>query len=450
MNIVQDPRKVRSEKIVLSFLFFAAASLLLPLASFAQTDIHISGPQGGFPVAIPKLCTEGVPGGSGSSISERVTKNLDLSGLFKVLNPRSFVESASKCANPKEIAYSDWSLIGAEGVVKGIVRASGDNTVSIDMLLFDVQQQKPVIGKRYQASPGEVKRVADRFSNVIMKYFTGEAGIFGSQLAYVSRVGRFKELFVMDLDGSNNRKITNDRGLAMTPSWSPNGQELVYTSYRTKSPELFTIPSAGGSPRQVTRLDGLEIGPEFSSSGREILTSSSMFGVPNIILLDLKGKLLKKITSSGAIDVSPSWSPDNSKVTFCSNRGGGPQIYITTAGAGDRGGARRLSFTGSNYCTSPSWSPKGDKIAYVCRNRGNQIYVSNVDGSEPVQLTYTGNNEDPSWSPDGRYIVYSSNFGRGGPRNLAILPLASGKTTQVGFSKVEESQPAWSPLLDDN
>ncbi len=421
-------------------------SIVLGCANIAsaQTDIHISGPRGGFPVAIPKLCFSSVGASESEKISNQISKNLDISGLFKVVNPNSFVESASKCSQPKEIAYSDWSVIGAEGVVKGVVSPAEGGQIAVEMLLFDVQQQKPVLGKRYTAPASDTKKIGDRFSNEIIKYFTGDLGIFGSQIAYVSKVGRFKELFVMDIDGSNPRKLTQDKGLAITPSWSPSGDRIVYTSYRTRKPELYFISPEGGEPQRVTRLDGLEIGAEFSRSGREIVTSASMLGSPNIVLMDLRGKLLRKITSSSAIDVSPSWSPDNSKVVFCSNRGGGPQIYITSAEGGS-GNARRISFTGSKYCTSPSWSPNGDKIAFVCRNKGNQIYVSDADGSNTSQLTFSGDNEDPSWSPDGKFLVFSSDFGKRGPRNIALMPLATAQPRQISFSRSEDGQPAWSP-----
>jgi len=408
----------------------------------AQTDIHISGPRGGFPVAVPKLCYGSTGAGQSEKISDQISRNLDISGLFKLVNPSSFVESASKCTQPKEIAYSDWSVIGAEGVVKGLVSPTADGKIEVEMLLFDVQQQRAVLGKRYTAEASDTKRIGDKFSNEIVKYFTGELGIFGSQIAYVSKVGRFKELFVMDIDGANSRRITEDKGLALTPSWSPSGDRIVYTSYRTRKPELYHVSPNGGEPRRITRLDGLEIGAEFSRSGSELVTSASMLGTPNIVLMDLRGKLLRKITSSRAIDVSPSWSPDNSKVVFCSNRGGGPQIYTTS---GNGGGARRISFTGSNYCTSPSWSPKGDKIAFVCRNKGNQLYVSDPDGSNTVQLTYSGDNEDPNWSPDGKFLVFSSDFGKRGPRKIALMPLNNAQPRQVTFSKTEDSQPSWSP-----
>ncbi|MCB0346953.1 MAG: PD40 domain-containing protein, partial [Bdellovibrionales bacterium] len=121
------------------------------------------------------------------------------------------------------------------------------------------------------------------------------------------------------------------------------------------------------------------------------------------------------------------------------------QIYIMpTAG----GNAQRISFTKSNYCTSPAWSPKGDKIAFVCRQSGNQLFVSAPDGRQSVQVTFSGNNEDPSWSPDGRYLVYSSSNANGAPRNILMRMLAGGSPMQITFAKSEDSQPAWSPMTE--
>jgi len=425
-----------------------AAVLLFPVGASAQTDIYISGPKSGFPVAVPQFCDRGNGSPYTVKISEVIAKNLELSGIFNVLNSATFVETPGKCLDPDKVAFSDWSVIGAEGLVRGDVKTTGrgGRTIQARLFLYDVLQQRSVVGKRYEADIDDFARIAHRFSNEVVKFFTGETGIFGTKITYVARMGRFKEIFVMDLDGSNNRQLTRDKGLAMSPSWSPTGDRIVYTSYRTRTPELFIVSPEGGTPKQLTKRKGLELGAKFAPDGTTILASASVGGASNIVLLDLKGKIIRNVTNSGAINVSPSWSPDGGQIAFCSNRSGGPQIYVMSA-SGDS--PRRLSFTGSNYCTSPSWSPRGDKIAFVCRAAGgNQIFMAPASGGQSLQLTFQGNNEDPKWSPDGRYLVFSSNLGLAGPRNIVILPLLTGVPRQITFAKSQLSQPAWSPRLE--
>lgn len=424
-------------------VFHVLSILCLTSIATAQTDIRISGAKAGFPVAVPQLCNAGDASEPAKQIASVVAKDLQISGLFKVLNPSSFVETPGKCGGPKSVAYSDWSVIGAEGLVRGEVKQEGNN-LSLEIYLHDVLQQRAVVGKKYQGDVSDYHKIAHRFSNEIMLYFTGERGIFGTRLAYVSRVGRFKELFMMDLDGSNVRQLTRDKALALSPAWSPAGDRIVFTSYRSRSPELYIISPEGGTPRRVTKRPGLELGAEFAPDASRLVASASIRGISKLVQFDFNGKILSRLTHSSSIDVSPTWSPDGSQLAFCSNRGGGPQIYVMPANGGN---AKRISYTGSNYCTSPSWSPKGDKIAFTCRNSGNQIFVTDPFGGNSAQITYGGNNEDPSWSPDGRFLAFSSNFGRGGPRNIGILSLLGGSPRQVSFSKSEDSQPAWSPRL---
>lgn len=420
--------------------------IILSLTTFAnaQTEILISGAKTGFPVALPQLCNAGEANESVVKVPEVMGKNLDLSGLFKVVSPGAYIETPGKCGGPKDIAYSDWSVIGAEGVVKGTIRREGGKLVA-EMYLHDVAQQKPVVGKRYESAVNDFSRIAHKFSNEIMRYFTGEAGVFGTKIVFVSRVGRFKDLFVMELDGSNLKQITRDRGLALSPAWSPAGDRIVYTSYLTRSPELYLTSINGGNPLRITKRPGLELGAEFDPKGSSLAAAASVRGISKIAQFDLKGRILRMLTDSGSIDVSPSWSPDGSQITFVSNRGGGPQIYTMSSSGGN---VKRISFTQSSYCTSPAWSPKGDKITFTCRNGGNQVYVSNTDGSSVSQVTFGGNNEDPSWSPDGRFLVFSSNFGRGGAMNIGILSLLGGAPRQISHAKSEDSQPAWGPLID--
>jgi TolB protein len=408
----------------------------------AQTDIRISGAQAGFPVAIPQMCNGSNAVEAAKKIPETISKDLQISGLFKVLNPASYVETPGKCGGPESFAYSDWTVIGAEGVVKGNITVQ-NGQLQAELYLYDVLQQKAVIGKKYSALESESQKVAHKFANEILFYFTGERGVFGTQIAYVSAVGRFKELFVMDIDGSNQKQITSDRGLIFSPSWSPKGDQIVYTSYASKSPELYLAVPESGRITRITKRPGLEVGAEFTKDGSRLLSSASFDGVSKIVMFDLRGQILSTLAQSGSIDVSPSFSPDGSQIAFCSNRGGGPQVYTMDAGGGS---VKRISFADSNYCTSPAWSPKGDKIAYVCRMGGFQIFMSDPNGGAAIQLTFNGDNEDPSWSPDGRFLAFSSTSLGGGSKSIGILSLLGGRPTRITESKGDSSQPAWSPI----
>jgi TolB protein len=430
----------------LKLLFFVFVfSIAMATQGVAQTDLRVSGPKSGFPIAVPQLCDTGSEGSIAKQLPEVISRNLQISGIFKVLNSSTFVETPGKCLKPDEIAYSDWSVIGAEGLIRGEVQMTSDTTMVVTLYLMDVLQRRAVVGKRYSGDLRDYRAIAHRFSNEVMRYFTGKPGVFGTRIAYVSKIGRFKELFVMDIDGQNARQLTRDKGLAISPSWSPVGDRIVYTSYRTRRPELYYVSPEGGAPTQFTHSKGLKLGAKFMPDGRRIVAAYSDSGSLNIVLYDLKGEILKRITRGSSIDVSPSLSPDGTRFAFTSNRSGGPQIYLMpTAG----GRAQRISFTNSNYCTSPSWSPKGDKIAFICRNRGNQLFIANPDGTQAAQVTFTGNNEDPTWSPDGNYLAYSSTVGAGGARNIVISSLAGGSPVPITFSKNEDSQPAWSPKVD--
>jgi len=425
----------------MNFLKIALLIVLFVSTSLAQTDLRISNPKAGFPIAIPQACDAGAGAPYNTKIPEILRRDLDLSGFFTVLPESSFVESPGKCNLPSSVQFSDWSVIGADVLVKANITSEA-GSVRAELYLFDVQQQKAVLGKRYEADARDFSRLAHRFANEIIRYFTGTAGIFGSRIVYVSKVGRFKELFEMDLDGSNLRQLTRERGLAISPSFHPNGNSVIYTSYRTRKPDLWLLPLTGGSLRQITNREGLEIGAKYLRDGSGIISSASFDGISNIVVFDESGRIIRKVTSGGFIDVSPSASPDGARFVFVSNRAGGPQIYqMATAG----GEAKRISFTGSNYCTSPNWSPKGDKIAFTCLSGGNQLFVADPDGQNAMQLTFAGNNEDPAFSPDGRYVLYSSTVtGKG--RQIMLLPLQTGQPRPITAGPGEDSMPIWGPL----
>jgi TolB protein len=394
------------------------------------------------PLGVPQLCVRTEENGPEVTIPTTVRRDLDLSGFFEILDPKGYIESPGKCGGPEATTFSDWTVIGAEGLIKGQVSIDRGR-IQAQLYLIDVQKQSVVLAKQYDGEFNQAKMIAHRFANEVMKYYTGIAGVFGTQISFSSRVGRFKELFVMDMDGSDIRQLTSERGLALSSAWSPSGNQLVYTSYRNRTPDLFLIDVDSGHARQITRSTELEIGAHFLNEN-QIVFSRTEGNESDIVVMNTDGSGMRKLTPPNrAIDVSPVPSPDGSRIVFCSNRGGGPQIYVMGV---DGSSPQRVSFGASNYCTSPAWSPMGDKIAYVCRADGSfNLFVANPDGSNTVQLTSSGSNEDPEFSPDGRYLTFATTA-FGGGFSVAIMKTDGTSMKQVTKSRGGDFEPAWGPM----
>ena len=409
----------------------------------AQVKSTIVGPGvTRYPIAVAPM--KQIAGSVGARFTEVLTRDLELSGLFRVLPRDAYIENAQTAGVTAEaINFENWSVIGALALVKGTAERQG-NDLTIEARLFDVGQRRQLAGRRFRGVVGDERRMANRFADEVIATFTGERGPFDSQIAFLStRGGRFKDVYVMGADGEDVRRITNENTLNLSPSWAPDGRSLVLTSFRDGNPDLYTIGLGRGSWSRLSALRGLNLGGRWSPDGRQIAVTLEFDGNPEIAILNADGSLARRVTEHWAVDVSASWSPDGTQLVFCSDRSGSPQIYVMGA---DGGGVRRVSNTG-RYNTSPTWSPKGDRIAYATRVDGRfQIMTIKADGSDPRQVTSAGSNEDPSWSPDGRYLVFSSK--RGGAAKLYLSDLSGANQAELTTGGGGDTSPSWSGWLE--
>jgi TolB protein len=433
----------------LLILLVALQLLYVPLPLRAQTTIVISKPQDKIAIALPAYCSIS-PNDSltAKNIPLIISEDLGLSGYFDVVNPSAYVGGSDDCSGKTVSSYEDWRVIKSDFLVKGSVKNIGGQ-LSVDFYLHDVATAKSVLGRNYRVSGATYEVVAHKISNEIVKYITGKAGPFGSEIVYSSRVGRFKELFVTDLLGKKTRQLTREKGLAVSPAWNQKGNLILYTSYSRKVPDLNLLEYPQNTTRALTRTTELEIGGDFAPDGNTIITSVSGAKDTDLVVFNRLGKAVRYYgRGNNSIDVSPTYSPDGSKVAFCSNRSGGPQIYVLDLATNRE---ERVSFVDSPYCTSPDWSPDSKNLAFVCRSDGGfQIYKSDAVGENVEQLTFGGDNEDPSWSPDGRFLAFASTFGKRFGFNLALLRLGDsrslGEIKQLTFRTNDDTDPSWGPV----
>ncbi|HJV36924.1 Tol-Pal system beta propeller repeat protein TolB [Geomonas sp.] len=327
---------------------------------------------------------------------------------------------------------------GSGLLLKSAYQVTGDSVV-LECRLFDQILNRELTAKRYSGGKKDLRRMAHAFSDEVLRALTGQKGPFTGLIAYVSKVSGNKEIFVMDYDGYNPRRVTNNGSININPDFAPSGKEIIYTSYKKGNPDLYRRELYTGFEARISARSGLNAMGAYSPDGNRIAEVMSKDGNSEVYLISREGKELSRLTRDAAIDVSPAWSPDGSKIVFVSDRLGKPQLFVMNA---DGSNVRRLTTSGA-YNVTPRWSPKGDRIVYARQEGGGfQIHAINPDGSGDTQLTSSGSNEHPRWSPDGRFIVFSST--RDGAEAIYLMRGDGSGQTRISRGKGSDSHPSWS------
>jgi len=396
-------------------------------------------------IAIPEL--RPFSGGRkkiGLQIAKVVESDLRRSGLFFVRDRKGFLENPLTAGfRKKDQNFREWlNIIKVEGLVKGGYRVLG-NSVEVEMYLYDTARGVQELGKRYSYPVSNWRLLAHRFANVVVERFTGEKGVFDTQIAFVARrsIKHRGAIFIMDWDGASLRRVTRNGQGNNAPAWSPNGKWLAYSSFKSRTPGVFILPTDGRREFRVSSRRFQAIGGSFSPDSRHFAFSQRTGRNYEIYLYDMYSRVKKRLTRNFGVDVSPAFSPDGKNIIFSSGRSGTPQIYIMNK---DGTGVRRITRRGT-YNTEPEWSPRGDRIVYTGRvtdGSSIDIVTANPDGSDLRRLTGgQRRNESPTWSPDGRNIAFSSD--RSGRKYVYVMTSAG---TQL--KRLEPGQePSWSPAL---
>ncbi|HUJ26802.1 MAG TPA: Tol-Pal system beta propeller repeat protein TolB [Myxococcales bacterium] len=366
-------------------------------------------------------------------------QDFERSGLFKLLDPASFLASPNEPLDKPE--YPRWQAVGAQALVK--VSCEGGAEIRCDMRLYDVARGQELMHGTYSAPKQVQRQIAHRFGDDVVRFFTQEPGVFQTRIAYVRETEAGKQIVVADWDGANATALTG-ASINLLPAWTPDGRTIAFTSFRDGSgAHIFTVDVATKQVKPLVLMGDFATGACYAPDGLKFLFSSSLDDNTDIYVSQADGSAGRRLTDARGIDISASYSPDGKRFAFVSERAGSPQIYSMAADGTD---VRRLTFQG-NYNQEPAWSPKGDLIAFSGRDehRVFDLYTVAVDTGKVTRLTQNqGTNEKPSWAPNGRYILFSST--RGGRRQLYVMQPDGSNQRAVTSEHQGASDPAWGPL----
>jgi TolB protein len=337
--------------------------------------------------------------------------------------PRDIYSSIPVARTPEQVPFDSWRELNADGVVFGSVQKTGKE-IKVQVRLFNVRTRQLVFGSEYTGTDQNPRGFAHTIADEIHKQQRNLTGVARTKLAFISDRERqrvrgtgqqnreSKEVWIVDYDGANQRRITLGNELNAAPAWSPDGRAIAYTSWRK-------VPTGGAPDVYISRIfQGVLENPtkgradtnmqaSFSPDGARISFVSNRDGNLEVYVMNVDGSGLRRLTNHPAAEAAPKWSPTGAQIAFTSDRSGTPQIYVMSSADGSN--VRKIS--SESHADPATWAPPPyNEIAFAARSGpGFDIKVFDLSTGETRTLTSgEGSNESPAYSPNGRHIAFTS------------------------------------------
>ena len=238
----------------------------------------------------------------------------------------------------------------------------------------------------------------------------------GSLIAFQSKKegGNF-QVYVMDVNGNNKRRVSTGQAIAHQAAWSPDGKTIAYVAgdkIDVGSPkEIYTVSVDGGAPKQIT-TGGKDLSrPAWSPDGKSIMYLDNLSDrFSDIMIMNADGTSPRKL-ADGVRASTPQFNLAGDKVLY---------YFVSLA--------------------APATTTTGSAPGPV----GSDIYVIPTAGGQPANLTLNSQEDyQPVWSPDSTKLAWSSIIGGGQGHKIVVANADGSEVQSVSSGEGDDYQPQW-------
>ena len=230
----------------------------------------------------------------------------------------------------------------------------------------------------------------------------------GTKIAFSSNVDGNEDIYLINADGSGLVRLTDHPAADRNPAWSPDGTRIVFVSQRDAIPdfegppqELYIMNNDGSQQTRLTNNTTSDYCPAWSPVNDLIAFSSFFYSYDTVRIetITAAGSQSAVLIDTPGDDYCPRLSPDGSLIAFILGYDGVTQdIFVANANGSD---LTNLTDTLAQY-RGLAWSSDGNWIIFSSNIEGEwDVFVVSIDGSGLVNLTQESGlgGWSPSWRP---------------------------------------------------
>jgi len=215
----------------------------------------------------------------------------------------------------------------------------------------------------------------------------------GGQVLFTSYAKRNPDLW-MSTGGSPTR-VSKYPGLNLGGAMNPSGGSIAVTLSKDGNSEIYTVDTSGNIKARLTTNRAIDGSPSWSPGGNQIAFVSNRAGTPQIYRMSSSGGGATRVTKTGNYNQTPDWSPGNGDaanwIAYAGRDGSKYDCFKVNVKSGK---VVRLTQGGGRHA-DPTWAPDGRLIAFSSSTGG--IFVANEDGNNQTQVMKAGST--PDWGP---------------------------------------------------